>query len=237
MRRNSFTLIELLTVIAIIAILAGMLLPAIGRARVSAITSKCMNGMRQLGQAEAAFGADHKNKISPACDFGTDYYSYPAAIYEYAGKEIEAFLCPDDENAASTTTDITYDDDKIFKLARLSYLPNRNLHKAVTTSKGFKNLSAVSSPSRTMSLAENGATPAIGTPGVIYYADSNADNWNLRAHGDARSNYLYIDGHTETIEASDAKNRLKADYTERGKDIANRQEEELCWTLLDDPKV
>ena len=87
-RRTGFTLIELLVVVAILAILAGLLLPAVSLVKDHARSSNCKSNLRQITACMYAYMGDNENRLPTGWTTATGYVSWDDLLGDYDGRDL-----------------------------------------------------------------------------------------------------------------------------------------------------
>jgi len=98
-RAGGFTLVELLVVIAMIAVLAAILLAVFPRVRGMARRGQCVAHLRQLVQAARMYAQDHDRRLVPARARGAPApsrgYTWCVLLQPYIRNE-DILICPND---------------------------------------------------------------------------------------------------------------------------------------------
>lgn len=191
-RARAFSLIELLCVIAIIAILAALLLPAVSRAKTRATRLQCVNHLHQAGIAFESFAHDHNGQFPmtvPAAQGGSLEFVQNGSLIQgqfYFGfRHFQALsndlvtpkvvVCPADIRVAGTN---------------FSTLRNENVSY-------FVGVNAVPGQADSILAGDRNITnDFVGAVSSLQLGAGYALRWTRELH-EFKGNLLFADGHVE----------------------------------------
>lgn len=202
MKKNSaFTLTELLAVIALIGILAGILIPVVGAARAKARAVECLSNLRQIGQAMILYSNEHKKRFPYAMGYplpdGSSAPVWANSLAPYLGMQGRLGPPPLARADGVLICPATGFDSNLRSMS-YGYNPNIDSRNGSVPSLGIWDYSAnLRNPSRLFLLVEIEANHEFCYPSQMT-VDGIAYGTKRRHPGNS-GNFLFADGHVENI--------------------------------------
>lgn len=170
--RRAFALIELLTVMSIITLLAAILFPVFNRVRDTARKSSCQSNLRQLGMAVQLYTQDYDDRyMCGTAGFGAHSgMGWAGQILPYV-KDTRILTCPSDTTKTAAANRTT-----------LSYVYNYSMTRTSQTANegDIQSLATLSDPSRTVLMSEARELSVVVVPGETASPTTNlAESYDI----------------------------------------------------------
>lgn len=208
-----FSLIELLTVVGVIVVLLGLLVPFLQKARDWSNVTGCQANLRQIGICVQFYIQDHDGQIvpmqcyaSPGDESSSDRTPWSASLQAYfssiklEGRSTASsiFYCPSFVRSGALRVQNGFP---------TSYVVNRSVMADLTEKDRSVSLAAITSPATTLLMADGFSYDKGGVASirnVSHVIPGSGCRIDYDWHGGDSANFLFLDGHVEKIAEKNA---------------------------------
>ncbi len=206
---SRFSLVELLVVIAVIAILAGMLLPALNAAKSKAQSITCINNLGQVMKAQMNYASDYGDCMVSHLIFGSTWIPYSVVLGKYVPTDPpldrtvylspKLLQCPSNPENRPPASSWGWHD--VYGFLYVSWTGRREYDAFRLRNDGgiFYPVHRISAPSKTVMAADTATKSGRGFHGFFPEEAVGVQQGAIYMQHNNRTNSAFADGHVSAM--------------------------------------